>query len=612
MQEAFMTYQDFLNHKAVLSADLAAVAMARQAGDLIIRKGRLVNVHTGMIEDQTDVIAFKGIIAFVGNADGYPVGKNTKIINADGRYILPGLIDSHMHVESSMVDLASFASGILPHGTTTICPDIHEMTNVFGLKAVELFHKTAAHIPLNVLAAMPVCVPSIPGMEDAGSAITASDVGKAYRENWVELQGEQMNFPGVIYGDPNVHAIGGESLRAGRVMTGHYSSPDLAGGLNSFIASGMTACHESTSAREALAKAGRGMYVQQRYGSAWLDLPNLLPALLDNPGMDSRMFTMVTDDVTPLTIKEDGHLIRVLREAVRLGVPPVQALQMVTLNAAQLLEKERWIGSVAPGRAADILIVNNLVDFKVQSVFSGGILVAEKGCLKVEIPPYDYPDWSLDSVHIPLQKAGDFVVPSPGDEELTVRSIRLVPGMVFTREEMLCLVPRDGQLRADFSQDLAKVCVIYRHEKSIPVEDRRSIAFLKGLTLRENTAYASTVSHDSHNLLVVGTDDEAMALAANTLKASGGGLVVVQDGSVQALMPLPFAGLMSLKSVSDAALELKGVETALREAGCPHDSVEMTISLLGLIVLPELHLSNKGLVQMKDGAPPCFVPLFPE
>jgi len=605
-----MTYREFLNYKAEKTEKLAAVAMARLPGDLVIRKGKLVNVHTGLIEEECDVVAVDGLIAFVGNADGFPIGENTEIINADGQYILPGLIDSHMHVESSMVDLCSFAEGILPHGTTTICPDIHEMTNVFGLKAVELFHQSAANLPLNVLSAMPVCVPSIPGMEDAGAVISPAEVRQAYDKNWVELQGEQMNFPGVIYGDPAVHDIGKESLKNGRVMTGHYSSPDLRGGLNAFIASGMTACHESTTAEEALAKASRGMYVQQRYGSAWLDLPHLVPALLNHPRPDSRMFTLVTDDVTPLTIAEEGHLIRVLREAVRLGIPPVQAVQMATLNAAQLLEVERWIGSVAPGRAADLLLVNNLMDFKVVSVFSRAVKVAERGQMKINIPRYEYPGWALDSVHVPEQQASDFVIPAPSANDTALRAIRLVPGMVFTKEEVIHLTPEDGELKASGKDDLSKVCMIYRHEKNIPEKDRKSIAFLKGLSLRSNSAYGSTVSHDCHNLLIAGTSDEAMALAANTLRKSGGGLVVVVDGAVLAHMPLPFAGLMSLKSVREAADELKSIEMAIKEAGCPHDAVEMTISLLGLIVLPELHLSNKGLVRLKDGEPPCFVSLF--
>lgn len=611
-----MNRTDARNHLASSTASLAAVAMGSIPGDLIIRGGKLVNVLTARLEDNVDVIIHRGIIAFVGDAANHPTGKNTTLIEADGRFILPGLIDSHMHVESSMVDLPAFAAGILPHGTTTICPDNHEMTNVLGMRAVELFWKTSESLPLKVLPAMPVCVPSIPGMEDAGAEIGPEDVRKAYSEGWAALQGEQMNFPGVIFGDPDVHAIIAEGIKAGKVLTGHYAAPDQLNGLNAFIASGMTACHESTSPDEALEKASRGMYVQQRYGTAWLDLPNLVPAILDNPVMDTRMFTMVTDDVTPATIANEGHLVRVLREAVRLGVPAIKAIQMVTINAAQLLEESRWIGSVSPGRAADILLVDNLNDFGMDLVISDGIIAAEKGKLTVEIPSYAYPEWALNSVHIPVQTAEDFVIPVSGpdsgseDREVEVRVIRLIPGMVYTGSEKAFIKPKNGTLHSNPDRDLAKIAMIYRHCAPVPAEHCRSMAFVTGLTLKPGTAYASTVSHDCHNLMVIGTDDAVMAMAANTVRESGGGIAVVKDSKVLARLPLPFAGLMSLESVETTAEQLEQVEEAIRAAGCPHPAVEMTISLLGLIVLGELHLSNRGLVELKDGQPPAFVDLI--
>ena len=610
-----MTYKDFLDRKAELTADLAAVAMGRKPGDLIIRKAHAVNVLLGIVEENIDLVAFKGIIAFIGDASGYPTDKQTRIVDGNGRYLLPGLIDSHMHVESSMVAPESFAAAVLPQGTTTICPDIHEMTNVLGMKAVELFHEKTRLLPLNVLTAMPVCVPSLPGMEDGGAEIKAEHVRKAYAEGWAALQGEQMNFPGVIYGDPAVHSIGAEGLKADKVMTGHYSSPDISGGLNAFIAAGMTACHESTTAEEALAKAGRGMNVQMRFGSAWLDLPNLVPALLENPSMDSRFFTLVTDDVTPRTISRDGHLVRVLREAVRLGLPPLRAVQMVTINAAQLLGLDRWIGALAPGRAADMILTDDLSRFTVEAVFTAGILRAESGRLTEEIIPSDYPDWALKSLHLPLQQEGDFAVSAPPGTDgspLGIRVIELVPGMVFTRETSALLIPEKGMLSADPELDLAQLTMIYRHEKPVPQEHARAHAFVTGLEMEQGTAYASTVSHDCHNLLVLGTDRAAMALAANTLIGSGGGLAVVKNGEVLAHLPLPFAGLMSLKTAREAAENLEQIEEALKATGIPHDSAEMTISLLGLVVLPELHLSNRGLVRLKDGNPPQVVSLVIE
>ncbi|MDC7239228.1 MAG: adenine deaminase C-terminal domain-containing protein [Spirochaetales bacterium] len=594
--------------RSQITRDMAAVAMGQKPGDLLIRNIKLVNVLTGLVEEKIDVIVYREFIAFVGDASNHPQAE--RVIEGEGRYLIPGLIDSHMHVESSMIDLPSFAAGILPHGTTTICPDNHEMTNVFGIKAVELFHKTSIGLPLNVFPAMPVCVPSIPGMEDAGASISSDDVKKAYDEGWAELQGEQMNFPGVIFGDPHVHGITSEGLKASRVLTGHYASEDLNGGLNAFIASGMTACHESTSAPEARMKAARGMYVQQRYGTAWLDLPQLIPAFMKNPEMDTRMFTMVTDDVTPATIAEEGHLIRVLREAVCLGVPAVKAVQMVTINAAQLLNKAGWIGSVAPGKAADMVLVDGLKDFKIRKVISNGSLVAEDGKLTVEIPRYDYPEWALKSVHLDRMNPENFRIEAPSAEDVEARIIRLVPGMVYTKEESEVMTPVEGLIEADTDRDIAKMAVIYRHEAELPEDQRKAMALLRGLTLKPNCAFATTVSHDSHNLLVIGTSDSAMAKAANSLIESGGGMAVVVDEKLEAILPLSFAGLMSLDPIEKVAAQLKKVEEGIKKAGCPHDSVEMTISLLGLIVLGELHLSNKGLVRLGGGEPPQFVSLF--
>ena len=597
---------------AAVSRELASVAMGRKPGDMLIKNAKLVNVLTAIVEERVDIIIYSGFIAFVGDASKHPVDESTNVIDASGKYVIPGLIDSHMHVESSMIDLRSFAAGILPHGTTTVCPDNHEMANVFGIKAVELFHKTAEDLPINVFTAMPVCVPSLPGMEDAGACVGPDEVAEAYRKGWAELQGEQMNFPGVIFGDPTVHRITAEGLKAGKVLTGHYASQDLNEGLNAFIASGMTACHESTGAEEAFRKASLGMYVQQRYGSAWLDLPQLVPAFLDRPEMDTRMFTLVTDDVTPRTIAEEGHLIRVLRKAVELGVPAIKAVQMATINAAQALNKAQWIGSVAPGKRADILLVDDLNSFTVRKVVSGGILAAEDGNLLIDIRPYEYPQWALNSVHVNQIVPEDFRISAPSAAPVETRIIRMIPGMVYTEEESELLKPVNGEILPDAERDLAKMAVFYRHAPETAEEHRKSLALLRGTHFQKGYAYATTVSHDCHNLLIIGTDDSAMALAGNTLKGSGGGLAVVRGNEVLAHLPLPFAGLMSLKPIAQVAGELKRIEEALKKAGCPHESAEMTISLLGLVVLGELHLSNRGLVRLSGGNPPEFVGLFKE
>jgi adenine deaminase len=591
-----------------VTQDVVGTAMGRLPADLLIKNGRLVNVNVGRIQDGVDVAVKHGIICYVGpDASHIQVDDNTQIVDAAGRYIMPGFIDTHEHVESSMIDVRSFAAAVLPEGTTTIGCDNHEITNVFGLRAVELFHQAAEGLPIKTLVAMPVCVPSIPGFEDAGATITDREVSEAYRQGWAQLQGEQMNFPGLIYGDPGVHAITAASLREGVVLTGHYASPELKVGLPAFVAAGITGCHEATTAEEALRRAELGCYAQQRYGTAWLDMPQTIRAVLDNPDIDTRFFCLVTDDVTPATIVEDGHLSRVVRDAIKEGLDPMTAIQMVTINAAQMLEKSRWIGTVSPGRAADILLLSDLENVVIDQVYSDGVLVAENGRLVVDIPRYNYPDWAVRSVHLDKISAADLRIPFDGDTA-EVRVMRIVPGMVHTVEERVELKPVGGALQADASRDLAKAAVFYRHEKPVDENALKGFGFVSGTNFKEDVAFGSTVAHDCHNLMVLGTSDEAMVTAANTLIELGGGMVVVQGDKVTAV-PLPLAGLMSLESAEDVTRQLNAMEQAFKDAGSDHPSVEMTLSLIPLIVLVELHVGNRGLVALKPGQPPAFVDL---
>jgi len=600
-----------------VTQDVVATAMGREPADLIIQNARLVNVNTAQIQDGVDIAVRHGLIVLVGNAGHIPVSESTKVVDAAGRYVLPGFIDTHDHVESSMVDVRNFAAAVLPHGTTTIACDNHELTNVFGVKAVQLFHDAAEGLPLKVLVAMPVCVPSIPGFEDAGATITAEDVTTAYSEGWAALQGEQMNFPGLIYGDPAVHAITRASLEAGQVLTGHYASLALDEGLNAFVAAGITGDHEGTTPEGAMRRAQLGCYVQQRYGSAWLDMPNLIRAVTENPGLDTRFFTLVTDDVSPATVVNSGHLDRVVREAVRQGVSPIQAVQMVTLNAAQLLERSREIGTVSPGRAADMLVVSDLVAMTIDQVYCDGVLVAEDGELMVEFAPYDYPAWAIESLHLDPLTAADFAVSVAGNAPVKVRVMRAVPGRVHTEEVIVEMTPVDGALQADPARDLMKVAIFYRHapaeaDAANPAKGTRTVGFVTGLQFDPGAAIASTISHDCHNLLVLGSDDDAMVAAANAVIGINGGMAVVVGGKVAAELPLPVGGLMALDSAAVVAKRVEAIEAGLKAAGCPYDSAEMTISLLGLIVIEELHLSNRGLVALKPGQPPVFVDLIVE
>ncbi|MCA1795580.1 MAG: amidohydrolase family protein [Desulfobacteraceae bacterium] len=597
------------SNRHLITRELAAVAMGTLPADLILKNANLVDVCTGRIRPGCDLAVYKGIIACVGSCRHIRTDTDTKIKDVTGKYLCPGLIDSHMHVESSMVDLPAFAQGVLPHGTTTICPDIHEITNVVGMAALQLFKESAEGLPLKVLTAMPVCVPSLPEMEDAGAVIGPNEVAAAYDRGLAFLQGEQMNFPGVIYGDATVHEITGHGLRAGKVLTGHFGGDD-ASGLNAYVASGMTSDHETTTAEGALARAELGMYVQMRYGSAWLDLPNLMPAITKNPGIDTRFFTLVTDDVTPATISREGHLVRVVREAVRLGLDPVTALQMATINPAQMLEQGRWIGSLTPGRAADILVVGSLSGFEIEQVYTDGILVAEHGHMAVDIPGCRYPDWAVNTVHLDPLSEPDFKIACSANPKVTALVIQLIPGSVNTLSRTETMPVTKGEIQADPQKDIAKAAMFFRHKPGNGADNTRSLGLVSGTGFKTGSAYASTVSHDCHNLLVVGTNDGAMSLAANTLIDSKGGIAVVDSGRVLAHLALPLGGLMGFASMETAAEKVRDIEAAMQQIGCPHPAFEMTMSLIGLVVLGELRLSNRGLVEMKDGNPPQLVDLF--
>jgi adenine deaminase len=594
---------------SAVTKDLAAVAMGQKPADLIFLNGSLVNVNVGYVQKNIDVVVKHGFIAFVGKADHVQRDAKTKVVDCAGKFLVPGLIDSHMHIESSMVDPRSFVAGILPHGVTTICPDNHEITNVLGLRAVELFHKVAEGLPVKMLIAMPVCVPSFPGFEDAGAEITAADVTTAYNKGWAQLQGEQMNFPGVLYGDDRVHAITAATLNANKVLTGHYPSLELEKGLNAFAACGLAGCHEVITAEGVTRRVELGVYAQIRQGTAWLHVPPCVKAYTENPGIDTRYFALVTDDVTSATVFEDGQLLRVVRTAIKNGVPPIKAIQFATINAAQLLDKSRWIGSISPSRCADILVVSDLAELIIEEVYCDGVLVGKNGKLTVKIDPYAYPEWALKSVYLKPLSEEDFLIPAPKDGQHTIRAIGLFAGECHTVVKQVAVTAVKRQFVADVAKDLAKAFIFYRHEPKKEVTDLKGYGFITGLKFKENCAYASTVSHDCHNLLVVGTSDTAMKIAANKVIEGGGGLAVVVANTVEAAFTLPLAGLMSLESCEVAAKRVKEIEIALKKTGCQHESVEMTMSLIALVCIPEIHMSNRGLVLLKDGAPPRLVSL---
>ncbi len=574
-----------------ITAELSQTAMGILKADTVIRGGRIVNVNTGEIEDNKDIAIKHGRIVLVGKVE-HCIGEVTQIIDATGYTLVPGFLDGHLHVESSMMTVGEFTRAILPRGTTTIFMDPHEIANVLGMKGVKLMTDEGRKMPMKVYATMPSCVPAAPGFEDAGAVFGPAEVAEAMQDDRIIGLGEMMNFPGVIYGDPDAHGELKATLDADKPMTGHYSIPDLDIGLQAYAAAGVASCHESTTKEDALARMRLGMYAKLREGSAWHDVKETVRAITEN-NVDSRYAILVTDDVHPHTLMELGHLDHVIRQAIRQGVNPITAIQMVTINTAQCFRVDRHLGSISPGRCADIVFLSDLAEVKVDRVMVDGKLVAEHEKMLVEIPSFTYPAEARDSVHLKEKLTPQhFVIKAPeGAETVKAHVMEVIEAHVGTYHRMIDMKVVDGQPLHQEADDVAKVMVMERHGGS----GTYGLAYVKGFGLTSG-AVASTVAHDSHNLLIVGTNDEDMALAGNTLAELGGGMIAVKDGKVLARLPLPIAGLMSDKPVEEVAQAVAGLDEAWKELGCDMVSPFMTMALISLPVLPELRLTNRGLV----------------
>ncbi len=572
-----------------VSAKLAAVAGGSCPADLVIIHANLVNVCTREIQEDISVAVSEGRIALVGDAS-HCIGEGTRILDAQGQYLAPGFLDGHIHVESSMMGVGEYARAVIPHGTTGIYMDPHEICNVLGLQGVKCMLEDAARTPLKAMFTTPSCVPAVPGFEDTGSHVGPEDVAETMKwDNCVGL-GEMMNFPGILSSNEETHAITGAALRAGKIVTGHYSLPETGKGLNAYIASGVRCCHESTRAEDALAKMRLGMYAMFREGSAWHDLAEVAKSITEHT-VDTRFAVLVSDDTHPHTLLAQGHLDHIVRRAVEEGIDVLTAIQMVTINCAQCFQMDHELGSIAPGKCADMVILDNLTDLQVQKVFIDGELAAENGAVTQAYTPYTYPKWATHSIHVgEVITPATFVIPASADQ-VTVRTIEVIPARVGDYERHVTLQAKDGRLESDVEQDVLKAVVFERHHAT----GKKGFGFVKGFGIRRG-AMASTVAHDAHNLLVIGTNDADMALAANTLIECGGGMCVVCSGQVLGVVPLPIAGLMDDKPVEEIGQAVASLEEAWKEIGCTMPSPFMTMALIPLACLPELRLTDRGLV----------------
>ena len=577
-----------------MAARLIAVAAGRAPADLVIRGARLANVQTREWLDWEVAVA-DGRFAYVGPDAGHCIGAGTEVVDAGGLCLIPGLCDGHMHIESGMLTPAEFAAAVIPHGTTTMFVDPHEIANVLGLEGVRLMHDEARMQPVNIWVQMPSCAPSAPGLETTGHPISPEDVAEAMRWPGIIGLGEMMNFPGVVAGDAQMLAEMAATAAAGKVIGGHYAAPDLGPAFHAYAAGGPADDHEGTREADAVARMRQGMRAMLRLGSAWYDVEAQITAVTEK-GLDPRNMILCTDDCHSGTLVRDGHMNRVLRHAIACGAEPLVALQMATVNTAAHFGLEREIGSIAPGRRADMILTPDLAALEVRKVWARGRLVAEGGRLLARCPHLDWPAAVRETVRLgrPLAPL-DFRVPAPaGVARVTARVIGVVENQAPTRALTARMAVTDGAVLPDPDRDIALISLVERHRGTGGVVT----GFVSGFGWRGRMALASTVAHDSHHMIVVGTCAEMMAAAANRLGEVGGGVTLWAEGGERALVALPVAGLMSDRPAAEVAAAAEALGDAMRAAGCSLNNAFMQHSLLALVVIPELRISDLGLVDV--------------
>ena len=563
---------------------LIDVARGRAPADVLIAGARVVNVFTGEVLKGNVAVA-EGRIAGVGD---YREGR--AVYEFPGRYLIPGLIDAHVHIESSLLTPPHFAAAYLPHGVTAVVADPHEIANVAGVGGIKYMIEAARDLPLSVFYTVPSCVPAS-RLETAGAEIGTAEIEKIF-QSYPESPGlaEVMNFPGVLEADPQMLSRIGAAKKRGLAVDGH--APHVLGrDLQAYAAAGVQSDHECTSAQEAREKLRAGLAVIVRGGSAAENLEDLLPVI---DGYTCRFIMFGTDDIYPEDLLGEGGVDGILRRAVARGLNPLWALQMATVNPARHY-RLTGRGAVAPGYRADLAVVGDLVDWRVEAVFSGGELVCRDGRVLAEMPDAGELDLFRERAgkvfkSVVLPRLHGRLEPSPPPHPgACARVIEVLPGQIITRQALLPY----KELQSDPA--VLKVAVVERHGQSGSV----AAGYVRGFGPLRG-ALASTVAHDSHNLIAVGDNTADMELAAAVLADAGGGLAAVSGGRILACLPLPVAGLMSDQPAPAVASRLRALHRAASGMGCPLPSPFMTLSFLALPVIPELKITDRGLVDVRE------------
>ncbi len=569
---------------ATQTSELIKVAAGEIPADLLLTDARIVNVYTGRVIPG-NIAIYNGHIAGIGDYLA------TKTVSLGNRYVAPGFIDAHVHIESAMAGVTGFVRGILPHGTTTVVADPHEIANVSGMDGVAYMLTAAENQPMNIFFMLPSCVPATP-METSGAMLDADTLIPLLTHEKILGLGEMMNYPGVIGGAGDVIKKIETTSRYGKIVDGH--APGLGGkNLAAYISAGISSDHECISAEEALEKLAAGMFIMIREGTGAKNLSDLVPII--TPYTDPFLM-WCTDDRHTQEIATGGHINSLLRKAVAAGVDPMIALRMATINPARYFGLSR-LGAIAPGKEADIVVLSDMETFRVEKVYTSGRLVAENGSMLAGVTssiPVSYPN----TMHVDIRGL-DFSIPAKGRR---ARVIELVPGQIVTKCRLMDVKSENGRVVSDPAQDILKLVVVERHKAS----GRVGKGLVSGFGLKSG-AIASSVAHDSHNIICVGADDADMMVAVKTVVEMGGGLVVVSAGKIEASLSLPIAGLMADEDIDTIRQKTLLLNNAARTLGMRVEDPFMILSFLALPVIPEIRLTDLGLF---DVAVFAHVPLF--
>lgn len=557
------------------------IARGEIPADLVLRNAKLVNVCSGECYPADIAIADSRVVGVSAPGEDY---RGHEERNLEGRWLAPGLIDGHMHIESTMLVLSEFARIVTPLGVTVVVLDPHEFANVMGVAGIRYVLESGRDLPLSVYVMLSSCVPAS-AFESPYRVLMADDLLPLLKEERVLGLAEMMNMPGVLHADEQVLAKIVAAQKHGLVVDGH--APGLDGrDLCAYATAGIMSDHECTTLEEARQRIRLGMWLMIREGSAARNLDTLLPLVKElHP---PRVF-FVTDDRDPQDLTTRGHIDSMVRRAIELGLGPVEAIRLASYNTAQYFRLYDR-GAVAPNFIADLVVLDDLDTFKVESVYKDGKLVAQDGRLLVDAPAVSYTGIT-GTIHIGNIDENDLCMPGkPG----LIEVVGIEPGQITTKHLREEAPVRDGEIVADPGRDLLKLVVIERHHAS----GRVGLGMIKGFGLRKG-ALASSVAHDAHNLVIAGVNDSDILQAARVLEKMGGGFACVVDGEVRASIPLPFGGLVSPLPAAELVQQLRVLDAAAAELGCTLDHPCMTLSFLSLSVIPSLKLTDQGLIDVE-------------